>query len=226
MHRNVAIIYRSSKRIIENDVIKRFPEIQSDVELPKEQLKTEEEIITDAVCLKVTSLKGLVSDEEEEHKLAAVNNSLYMDELLMRCQNVAKGVNTYQGSKSLSNKAGYEMQKWTINNNDLLQEIINKRVKYAVKEEMTMKIDEKLMIVYNMKTRVTLDDYRKFYCINSLRCLQHVKSLVYLIPIWFHRSNEYMLRFFHRYKWLLFSSRWLYGKIIATHTGLEFVIID
>ncbi|XP_046963315.1 uncharacterized protein LOC124532456 [Vanessa cardui] len=78
-----------------------------------------------APYLAVRTLHQVAYDEGNQFQLAAsrVIHDFYMDDLLTGCQTVAEGKQIFLEMNKLLEKGGFELQKWSSNNDELLNEI-------------------------------------------------------------------------------------------------------
>lgn len=78
-----------------------------------------------APYLAVRALQQVAHDNGGDYPSAAerVINDFYMDDLLTGCNNTEEGLIIYKEMNSLLSKAGFELQKWMCNNENLLNKI-------------------------------------------------------------------------------------------------------
>lgn len=100
-----------------------------------------------APYLAVRALHQVAYDEGANLPLAAerVLNHFYMDDLLTGCQTVEEGKKIYKELIELLEKGGFELQKWTTNNEELLQEIEKENLE--ITESLQLKIDSIMKIL-------------------------------------------------------------------------------
>ncbi|CAK1595087.1 unnamed protein product [Parnassius mnemosyne] len=78
-----------------------------------------------APYLAVKVLQQVALDDGAEYPLAAtrVLQDFYIDDLLTGCHNVEEGVTVYKELRELLSKGGFQLQKWSSNNDELLEKI-------------------------------------------------------------------------------------------------------
>lgn len=96
-----------------------------DVPLTEYRLLTVTFGTASAPYLAVKALQQVALDEGKEYPLAAnrVLTDFYMDDLMTGCQNVKEGVKIYKETNEMLGKAGFVLQKWSSNSNQLLKEM-------------------------------------------------------------------------------------------------------
>ncbi|KAL0839852.1 hypothetical protein ABMA28_016477 [Loxostege sticticalis] len=97
--------------------------------------------------LAVRTLHQIVYDEGKPFPIASerVLNFFYMDDLLTGCDTVLEGKQIYKEINELLSKGGFELQKWSSNNETLLKEI-SKEAETAG-SNLELKIDEIIKIL-------------------------------------------------------------------------------
>ncbi|XP_063837162.1 uncharacterized protein LOC135086306 [Ostrinia nubilalis] len=104
-----------------------------------------------APFLVVRTLQQVAKDEGLNYPLAVdkVRENFYMDDMMSGCESVAEGIELYTQMKSLLNKAGFRLQKWASNDEELLKMIKsreneqeNGKEKEECKDGITIKMDE------------------------------------------------------------------------------------
>ncbi|XP_013178804.1 PREDICTED: uncharacterized protein LOC106125929, partial [Papilio xuthus] len=78
-----------------------------------------------APYLAVKSLQQIAHDEGADFPLASnrVLKDFYVDDLMTGCQNVEEGIKIYHEMKKLLGRGGFELQRWSTNNSELLDHI-------------------------------------------------------------------------------------------------------
>ncbi|XP_013182507.1 PREDICTED: uncharacterized protein LOC106128591, partial [Papilio xuthus] len=78
-----------------------------------------------APYLAVKSLQQIAHDEGADFPLASnrVLKDFYVDDLMTGCQNVEEGIKIYHEMKNLLGRGGFELQRWSTNNSELLDHI-------------------------------------------------------------------------------------------------------
>lgn len=94
-----------------------------------------------APFLAVRSLQQIAHDEGAEFPMASrrVLQDFYMDDLMSGCQNVAEGAQVYQQMNELLGRGGFQLQKWSTNNSDLLEHI--KKDRQELEGNLELKTD-------------------------------------------------------------------------------------
>ncbi|XP_069358461.1 uncharacterized protein [Maniola hyperantus] len=112
-----------------------------------------------APYLAVRSLHQTAYDEGKDFPMATekILKDFYMDDLLTGCQSVAEGKQLFVEISKILNKGGFELQKWSSNNDELLDEI-NQGNK-STKNNLTLKTDETIKILGLTWNRRT-DDFK------------------------------------------------------------------
>ncbi|CAK1584061.1 unnamed protein product [Parnassius mnemosyne] len=100
-----------------------------------------------APYLAVRTLHQLVYDDGKPFPLASerILNDFYMDDLLTGCETVLEGKQIYKEINELLSKGGFELQKWSSNNETLLKEI-SKEIE-TTESNLELKIDEIIKIL-------------------------------------------------------------------------------
>lgn len=99
--------------------------------------------------LAVRSLMQIVADEGHLYPVAAqrVITDFYMDDLLTGCQNVGEGIEVFKQTKELLKKAGFQLQKWSSNSEELLTRIKEERQAEDRDRNLEIKIDSIIKIL-------------------------------------------------------------------------------
>ncbi|XP_028159005.1 uncharacterized protein LOC114351861 [Ostrinia furnacalis] len=110
-----------------------------------------------APYLAVRALHQVAYDEGKQFPLAAerVLNDFYVDDLLTGCDTVLEGKQIFQQMNELLSKGGFELQKWSSNNETLLNEISKDSEKTT--SNLELKVDEIIKILgltWNRRTDV------------------------------------------------------------------------
>ncbi|CAK1577869.1 unnamed protein product [Parnassius mnemosyne] len=104
-----------------------------------------------APYLAVKVLQQVALDDGAEYPLAAtrVLQDFYIDDLLTGCHNVEEGVTVYKELRELLSKGGFQLQKWSSNNDELLEKIAEEdRIKGEDAEKgLKLKTDPVLKIL-------------------------------------------------------------------------------
>ena len=101
-----------------------------------------------APFLAVRSMQQVAYDEGANYPLAAerVLKDYYMDDLMTGCDSIEEGMQIYSEMNKLLAKAGFNLQKWSSNSNELLASIIGEKHSYkgqdGVEREINIKQDE------------------------------------------------------------------------------------
>ena len=100
-----------------------------------------------APYLAVRALQQLAHDEVDKYPIASnrVLNDFYVDDLITGCESVEEGVQIFKDMNELLSHGGFQLQKWSSNNTNLLQEI--KEDKKDKKEILEMKVDSVMKIL-------------------------------------------------------------------------------
>ncbi|XP_028156415.1 uncharacterized protein LOC114349998 isoform X2 [Ostrinia furnacalis] len=100
-----------------------------------------------APYLAVRALHQVAYDEGKQFPLAAerVLNDFYVDDLLTGCDTVLEGKQIFQQMNELLSKGGFELQKWSSNNETLLNEISKDSEKTT--SNLELKVDEIIKIL-------------------------------------------------------------------------------
>ncbi|XP_063825295.1 uncharacterized protein LOC135074843 [Ostrinia nubilalis] len=110
-----------------------------------------------APYLAVRALHQVAYDEGKQFSLAAerVLNDFYVDDLLTGCDTVLEGKQIFQQMNELLSKGGFELQKWSSNNETLLNEI--SKDSETTTSNLELKVDEIIKILgltWNRRTDV------------------------------------------------------------------------
>lgn len=116
-----------------------------------------------APYLAVKALQQVARDHNDEYPVAAQNtlNNFYVDDLMTGVQSVPEGIVVFTEMNELLKKAGFELQKWNTNNNDLMEIMKGKGMdKVGAKgRDMEIKEDE-LMKIMGLTFNRTEDNFR------------------------------------------------------------------
>lgn len=109
-----------------------------------------------APFLAVKALQQVAIDEGAKYPVAAekVADKFYMDDLMCGCEEITEGLEIYKQMKGLLGKAGFELQKWASNDEELMdliktEENMDRKEKgnQHLKEGIHIKMDEIMKIL-------------------------------------------------------------------------------
>lgn len=111
-----------------------------------------------APYLAVRTLHQIAYDEGDEYPLVSekVLSCYYMDDLLTGCDDVTTGIQIYKQMKELLAKGGFELQKWSTNNKELLDQINTIEYKVESNEENESKAKDRDQKELEMKLDNTM----------------------------------------------------------------------
>ncbi|XP_059050490.1 uncharacterized protein LOC131845442 [Achroia grisella] len=161
--RHIMIRWRTWPICLSADVVKMYRQIRvnkQDINFQRLLWQIEDQIkhyrllrvtfgTASAPYLAIKTLQQIAEDEENRYPVAAgrVRTDFYMDDLLTGCQDKAEGIKIYKEMNDLLIKGGFELQKWTTNDNELLIEMKESRKTDDLKEELKIKTDDIIKIV-------------------------------------------------------------------------------
>lgn len=101
-----------------------------------------------APYLAVKVLQQVAIDEGASYPKASekVATSFYMDDLLTGCDNIEEGKQIYNEMNELLGKAGFKLQKWSSNSEELL-EMLQKNEYVPTEEVLKLKVDEVIKLL-------------------------------------------------------------------------------
>ncbi|KAL0871205.1 hypothetical protein ABMA27_004977 [Loxostege sticticalis] len=105
-----------------------------------------------APFLAVRTLQQVAADDGDMYPLAAekVGTNFYMDDMMSCCENITEGIELYTQMKNLLKGAGFTLQKWASNSEELLniiKEKENGKEGENSKEGINIKMDEVIKIL-------------------------------------------------------------------------------
>ena len=100
-----------------------------------------------APYLAVKVLQQLAHDEGEDLPEVAekIKNDYYVDDLMTGCETVREGLKLYKEMNGILTKGGFELQKWTSNNEELLERITEESKE--VEKNIDMKLDSVMKVL-------------------------------------------------------------------------------
>ncbi|XP_073961934.1 uncharacterized protein [Choristoneura fumiferana] len=102
-----------------------------------------------APYLAVKALQQVAIDHGKDYPMASerVLKDFYMDDLMTGCMTVDEGVQVYKEMNELLGKAGFELQKWTSNSNQLIKAMKLQNNEKEIEDELKIKHDEIIKIL-------------------------------------------------------------------------------
>ncbi|XP_073948966.1 uncharacterized protein [Choristoneura fumiferana] len=102
-----------------------------------------------APYLAVKALQQVAIDHGKDYPMASerVLKDFYMDDLMTGCMTVDEGVQVYKEMNELLGKAGFELQKWTSNSNQLIKAMKLENNEKEIEDELKIKHDEIIKIL-------------------------------------------------------------------------------
>lgn len=102
-----------------------------------------------APYLAVKAMQKIAQDEAERYPLATekVRTEFYMDDLMTGCDTEDEGIQIYKEITELLGKAGFNLQKWTTSNNQLLNWIRTEKQEIGLGKGIEIKQDEIIKIL-------------------------------------------------------------------------------
>ncbi|XP_073948766.1 uncharacterized protein [Choristoneura fumiferana] len=102
-----------------------------------------------APYLAVKALQQVAIDHGKDYPMASerVLKDFYMDDLMTGCMTVDEGVQVYKEMNELLGKAGFELQKWTSNSNQLIKAMKLENNGKEIEDELKIKHDEIIKIL-------------------------------------------------------------------------------
>lgn len=113
--------------------------------------------------LAVKALNQVALDHAEQYPLAAerVPKEFYMDDLMTGCETIEEGIKIYKEMTGLLNKAGFTLQKWSSNKEELLRKIDHKINEKAQDESKNVEIkNENIVKILGLTWDRKQDEFR------------------------------------------------------------------